>query len=191
MRHHCNRCDLNEFAAPEWLPSAEHVQLAARQLTAASQPLQGPLSSAQSCVPLRMRATTIGISHLRSRSFMGPHSAYHSVRCWRLRRRIRDALHLFACPVFDSTARSALRILEEGEVDSLHGQGQASRLPAQVAAQRPSAFTKGAAPSTSRAAGSVTSATCKPEFRRNLTPTKPAVQISDTDRKRKILITNA
>ena len=68
----------------------------------------------------------------------------------------------------------------------------ASRFPAQVAAQRPSAATKGAASSTSRAAAgaSVTaSATCKPESRRNLKPTKPAIQISDADRKRKILIT--
>ncbi len=31
------------------------------------------------------------------------------------------------------------------------------------------------------------SATCKPESRRNLKPTKPAIEISDADRKRKIL----
>jgi hypothetical protein len=69
----------------------------------------------------------------------------------------------------------------------------ASRLTAQVAAQRrPSAVTKGAASSTSRAAAgaSVTSATCKPESRRNMKPTKPAVQISDADRRRQILITD-
>ncbi len=69
----------------------------------------------------------------------------------------------------------------------------ASRFPAQVAAQRPSAVTKGAAlaPPTSRAASaSVTSATCKAESRRNLKPTKPAVQISDAVRKRKILTTD-
>ena len=68
----------------------------------------------------------------------------------------------------------------------------ASGFSAQVAAKRPSAVTKGAASSTSRAAGaSVTaSATCKPESRRNLKPTKPAIQISDADRKRKILITD-
>ena len=65
----------------------------------------------------------------------------------------------------------------------------ASRFPAQVAAQRPSDVTKGAAPSTS-AGTSVTSATCKPESRRNVKPTKPAIQISDADRKRKILITD-
>ena len=65
----------------------------------------------------------------------------------------------------------------------------ASRLPAQVAAQRaPSAVTRGAA-STSRAAGaSVSSAKCKPKSRNK--PTKPAVQISDADRRRRILITD-
>ncbi len=70
----------------------------------------------------------------------------------------------------------------------------ASGVSAQVAAKRPSraAVSKGAASSTSRAAGaSVTAtATCKPESRRNLKPTKPAIQISDADRKRKILITD-
>jgi hypothetical protein len=73
----------------------------------------------------------------------------------------------------------------------------ASGVSAEVAAKRPSAVIKGAASSTSRAAGaSVTaSTTCKPEStsshsRRNLKPTKPAIQISDADRKRKILITD-
>jgi hypothetical protein len=70
----------------------------------------------------------------------------------------------------------------------------ASGVSAQVAAKWPSAVTTGtgAASSTSRAAGaSVTaSATCKPESRRNLKPTKPAIQISDADRKRNILITD-
>jgi hypothetical protein len=64
----------------------------------------------------------------------------------------------------------------------------------QVAAKRPSAVTKGAESSTSRAAASgasvTASATCKPESRRNLKPTKPATEISDADRKRKILITD-
>jgi hypothetical protein len=73
----------------------------------------------------------------------------------------------------------------------------ASGVSAQVAAKRPSqaapAVTKGAASSTSesRAAASgasvTASATCKPESRRNLKPTKPAIE---TDRKRKILITD-
>jgi hypothetical protein len=68
------------------------------------------------------------------------------------------------------------------------------QVPAQVAAQRPSAVTKGAALTTSRAASAsvlaTASATCKPESRRNLRPTKPAIQISDADRKRKILVTD-
>ncbi len=74
----------------------------------------------------------------------------------------------------------------------------ASGVSAQVAAIRPSqaAVTKGAASSTSRAAAShggasvTASAACKPESRRNLKPTKPAIQISDADCKRKILITD-
>jgi hypothetical protein len=78
----------------------------------------------------------------------------------------------------------------------------ASGVSAQVAraAKRPSqaAVTKGAASSTSRAAASgasvTASAKCKPqaESRRNLKPTKPAIEISDADRhgKRKILITD-
>lgn len=72
----------------------------------------------------------------------------------------------------------------------------ASGVSAQAAAKRPSqaAVTKGAASSTSRAAASgasvTASATCQPESRRNLKPTKPAIEISDADRKRKILITD-
>ena len=56
-----------------------------------------------------------------------------------------------------------------------------SGVSAQVAAKRPSqaAVTKGAASSTSRAAASgasvTASATCKPESRGNLKPTKPAI----------------
>jgi len=40
------------------------VRIAARQLTAVAQPLQGPLASARSCVPLRVRSITTGVSHL-------------------------------------------------------------------------------------------------------------------------------
>jgi hypothetical protein len=41
------------------------ARLAARQLTAVTPPLQGPLASARSCVPLRVRSVTTGvISHL-------------------------------------------------------------------------------------------------------------------------------
>ncbi len=66
----------------------------------------------------------------------------------------------------------------------------ASSFPAhwQVAAKRPSAATNRAASSTSRAARRGASATCKPASRRNLKPTKPTIQISDADRKRKIMI---
>ena len=81
------------------------VRLAARQLTAVAQPLQGPLASARSCVPLRMRSITTGVSHLRSRSFIGPRSAYAFARCCRLRRRICDALLLFACPCWPTLIR--------------------------------------------------------------------------------------
>jgi hypothetical protein len=66
----------------------------------------------------------------------------------------------------------------------------ASKLPARVAARRPSAVTQRAA-STSRATASgasASSAKCKPESRNK--PTKPAIQISDADRRRRILITD-
>ena len=95
------------------------VQRAARQLTTVAQPLQGPVTSARSCVPLRMRSIITGVSHLRSRSFIGPPSADACARCWHLRRRIRGALHLLAClsslTDSDPRARSALRIKEEGK----------------------------------------------------------------------------
>ncbi len=99
--------------------------------------------------------------------------------------------------------------------EALAAQARAtSGFSAQVAAQRPSAVTKGAAAgggprrrpgriihitsSCQRRLGNLnggrTSATCKPESRRNLKPTnlnlKPAIKISDADRKRKILITD-
>jgi hypothetical protein len=50
------------------------VRLAARQLTAVAQPLQGPLASARSTGPLRVRSITTGVSHLY-RSFIGAPSA--------------------------------------------------------------------------------------------------------------------
>ena len=104
-------------------------------------------------------------------------------------------------PVLDEVGLSLLDAANKSEwhnimitrPEALAAQARAaSGFSAQVAAKRPSAVTKGAASSTSRAAGaSVTaSATCKPESRRNLKPTKPAIQISDADRKRKILITD-
>jgi hypothetical protein len=63
------------------------------------------LASARSCVPLGMRSITTGVSHLRSRSFIGPPIAYNSVGCSWLRRRIRDALHLLACPGWPALIR--------------------------------------------------------------------------------------
>ena len=91
------------------------VRLAAssRQLTAVAQPLQGSVTSARSCVPLRVQSITTGVSHLRSRSFIMPPSESASVRCWRLRRLIRDARLLLACPFLaasDPKARRALHI---------------------------------------------------------------------------------
>ena len=38
--------------------------MAARQLAAVAQPLKGPLASARSCAPLRVRSITTGVSHL-------------------------------------------------------------------------------------------------------------------------------
>ena len=94
-----HRCADRSWAGPRL------VQLAARQLTAVAPPLQGPVASARSCVPLRVRAITTGISHLRSRSFLGPPGTYASVGCTRLRRRIRGALLLFACPCWPTLIR--------------------------------------------------------------------------------------
>ena len=94
-----HRCADRAWAGPRL------VQLAAWKLTAVAQPLQGPVASARSCVPLRMRAITTGISQLYSRSFLGPPSADASVGCSWLRRRIRDALHFLACPGWPSLIR--------------------------------------------------------------------------------------
>ena len=84
------------------------VRLAARKLTAVARPLQGPFASARSCVPLRMRSITTGVSHLRSRSFIGPPSSDASVRCRRLRRAALVRLPSLANS--DPKARSALCI---------------------------------------------------------------------------------
>ena len=56
-----------------------------------------------------------------------------SMRCLRLRRRIRGALHLLACLFSladsDPKARSALGILEEGKIDSgVYGYGVRVRI---------------------------------------------------------------
>jgi hypothetical protein len=71
------------------------------------------------------------------------------------------------------------------EALAAHG---ASRFPAQVAAQLPSDVTKALHHPNHYNHAQLPHA--KPESRRNLKPTKPAVQISDVDRERKILITN-
>ena len=104
---------------------------------------------------------------------------------------VQKLLHEVGLSLLDAANKSEWHNVTRPEALAAQARA-ASGLSAQVAAKRPSAVTKGAASSTSRAAGtSVTaSATCKPESRRNLKPTKPAIQISDADRKRKILITD-
>ena len=51
------------------------VRLAARKLTGVAQPLQGPVKSARSCVPLRMRSITTGVSHLYRADSSSGHQA--------------------------------------------------------------------------------------------------------------------
>ena len=112
---------------------------------------------------------------------------------------VKKLLDEVGLSLLDAANKSEWHNLNITRPEALAAQARAaSRFPAQVAAaQRPSAATKRAASSTSRAlqraaaGASVTaSATCKPESRRNLKPTKPAIEISDADRKRKILITD-
>ena len=95
------------------------VRLAARQLTAVAQPLQGPLASARSCVPLRMRSITTGVSHLYRADPSSGHQALMLLRdacgchdgsatrrtCSRVLSSLADT---------DPKARSALRIREAG-----------------------------------------------------------------------------
>ncbi len=103
--------------------------------------------------------------------------------------RVQKLLDEVGLSLLDAANRSERHNITRPEALAAQARA-ASGVSAQVAAQRPSAVTKGAASSTSRVAGaSVTaSATCIPESRRILKPTKPAIQISDADRKRKILI---
>jgi hypothetical protein len=68
--------------------------------------------------------------------------------------------------------------------------GAPSRLPEKERAQEVACRLGDSIIKTALAGVLVTSATCKRESRRNLKPTKPAVQISDADRKRRILITD-
>jgi hypothetical protein len=85
--------------------------------------------------------------------------------------------------LLDAANKSEWHNIATGRPEALAAQARAaSGFSAQVAAKRPSPVTKGAASSesTSRAAASgasvTASATCKPESRRNLKPTKPAIQ---------------
>jgi hypothetical protein len=52
--------------------------------------------------PFACDRSPTGICHLSSRSYIGLPSAYASVRCLRLRRCLRDALHWLACPCWPS-----------------------------------------------------------------------------------------
>ena len=60
LRHRCAACAAGLGNGP----ALRLMWLAARKLTAVAQPLQGPLASARSCVPLRVRSITTGVSHL-------------------------------------------------------------------------------------------------------------------------------
>jgi len=98
------------------------VRLAARKLTAVAQPLQGPLASARSCVPLRMRSITTGVSHLYRLYRADPSSGHQALMLLRdacgchdgsaTRRTCSRVLSSLADT--DPKARSALRIREAG-----------------------------------------------------------------------------
>ena len=94
------------------------VRLAARKLTAVAQPLQGPLASARSCVPLRMRSIT-PVSQLYRADPSSGHQAPMLLRdaggCddgSAARRTCSRALSSLADS--DPKARSALRTREAG-----------------------------------------------------------------------------
>ena len=96
------------------------VRLAARQLTAVAQPLQGSVTSARSWVPLRVRSITTGVSHLYRADPSSGHRAPVLLRdaggcddgsatrctCSRALSSLADS---------DPKARSALRIRKEGK----------------------------------------------------------------------------
>ena len=95
------------------------VRLAARQLTAVVQPLQGSVTSARSWVPLRVRSITTGVSHLYRADPSSGHQAPMLLRddgCCddgsAARRTCSPALSSLADS--DPKARSALRIREAG-----------------------------------------------------------------------------
>ena len=96
------------------------VRLAARQLTAVAQPLQGPLASARSCVPLRMRSITTGVSHLYRADPSSGHQAPMLLRDARgcddgSATRCTCSRALSSLADSDPKARSALRIQEAGK----------------------------------------------------------------------------
>ena len=115
LRHRCAVCTAGLGNGP----ALRLVRLSARQLTAVAQPLQGPLASARSCVPLRMRSITTGVSHLYRADPSSGHQALMLLRdacgchdgsatrrtCSRVLSSLADT---------DPKARSALRIREAG-----------------------------------------------------------------------------
>ena len=94
--------------------------MAARQLAAVAQPLQGPVASARPCAPLRMRSITTGVSHLYRADPSSGHQAPmllcnaggcddgSATRCTCSRA-------LSSLADLDPKARSALRIRKEGK----------------------------------------------------------------------------
>ena len=103
------------------------MRLAARKLTAVAQPLQGPLASARSCVPLRMRSITTGVSHLYRAEPSSGHQAPMLLRdaggcddgsaarctCSRALSSLADS---------DPKAKECAVHPRSGQIDSLHGQ---------------------------------------------------------------------
>ncbi len=71
LRHRCAVCTAGLGNGP----ALRLGRLAARQLTAVAQPLQGPLASARSWVRLRVRSITTGVSHLNRADPSSGHQA--------------------------------------------------------------------------------------------------------------------
>jgi hypothetical protein len=116
LRHRCAVC-----VAGLGNGHALHLmRLAARQLTAVAQPLQGPLASARLCVPLRVRSITTGVSHLYEPILH--RATKRRCLCAMLAAATTDprraALVRVPCTSLadsDPKARSALRIRKEGK----------------------------------------------------------------------------
>ncbi len=118
LRHRCAACTAGLGNGH----ALRLVRLAARQLTAVAQPLQGPLASARSTVPLRVRSITTGVSHLYRADPSSGHQAPILVRdaggCddgSATRRTCSRALSRSSLADSDPKARSALRIRKEGK----------------------------------------------------------------------------